>query len=414
MSLRSVLFGSVFRIVAVAVVVLAVVAGGLFAAGVFGQPTVDGVENRFAGVNETTTVIETSIAVDNPNPVGANLSGLSVGYEVRMNDVSMAAGNKTGVSIGAGTSRINTTTRMANERIPAWWASHVRNGERTTLAVDASVHSETLDRTFEAPPVTREVDTDVISQFNSTETRSAGEGQSPTGDPVLYVNETSAHWGTVTDAETPVEATFTVYNPNAYPIVLTQLGYRTTMNEVPVGNGTTEREVLIPPGQQRTIETTVRIDNSRLDEWWVTHLERNQVTDLRIEFSARIEAGGTALSLPLDPLTYTNTIETDIFGNKPADGESGGNGQTTTAGESTTAEDGAGSPTPTETPTPMPTETPTDDGGLLGGDSTETATPSPTPTETATPTPTPTETATPTPTETATPTETTTDDGGLL
>jgi hypothetical protein len=131
----------------------------------------------------------------------------------------------------------------------------------------------------------------------------------------------------------------------------------------------------------------------------VTHLERNQVTELRIDFDARLDLAETTVSVPLDPLTYTETIETDIFGTKPTDP-----GGDSTAGNDTDD----GSTTQTETPsedTETRTETtPTDDDGILG-DGTET-TSAPTPTETATPA----ETTTAT-TETET---TTDDDGGLL
>jgi len=409
MSLRSALFGSKLRIAVVVLVVLGVLGGGLFAAGVLGQPTVETVENRFAGVNDSTTVIETAIVVDNPNPLSANLSGLAVDYEVRMNDLEMATGSKEGVSIGRGTSRIPTRTYMRNERIPAWWVSHVRNGEHTDLTINAAVHSSTIGGTFDAPAVTRDVDTDIISQFNSTETRAVGSERSPSGDAVLYVNETSARWGSVTDAETPIEVSFTVYNPNAYPVAMSRLSFQTTMNDVAVGNGTTDREVVIPPGATETIHTTVNLDNSRLDEWWVSHLERNQVTDLRIDFSARLDLATTTVTLPLDPLTYERTIETDVFGTKPADGAN------STDGTATATSDG-GTATASPSPTSTLAET-TDDGDLLGDDSTGSPTSTGTPPSTSTdaPTSTPTDTPASTPTDTpATTDETTTDDGGLL
>ncbi|MEA5387343.1 hypothetical protein VB773_15395 [Haloarculaceae archaeon H-GB2-1] len=60
-------------------------------------------------------------------------------YTVRMNDVRMATGGRTGLAVDRGNSTMNFTTQMQNERIPAWWYSHVDNGERTEVTVDASV-----------------------------------------------------------------------------------------------------------------------------------------------------------------------------------------------------------------------------------------------------------------------------------
>jgi LEA14-like dessication related protein len=358
------------------------------AAVLFAQPSVSGVDNRFGDVNETTTVVESDLQIRNPNPVGASLGGLTVDYAIDMNGIRMARGTKTGVSLPQGRSSTPMTTSIANERIPSWWVSHVRNGERTELAVNADVHSATLGTSFGAPKVTRTVETDVISAFNATEDRPVGS--SPTGGPLIVVKETSAQWGAVDAAETRIEMRFVVHNPTSFPVPFSELGYRATMNGVAMGNGSTEGAGVIPPGETRTIRATTVLYNEHLDEWWVTHLQNDQVTDLRIDFSARFELPTRTVEIPLDPLTYTRTIETDVFDTRPDDGPTAAdNGTATPAGPSTATpigEDGADG-TPTATPTDdggegtataTPTATPTDDDGLLGGDD---GTPTPTPTD---------------------------------
>ena len=388
--MRALLFGSVRRTATVVTVVLVVAAGGAFAAGVLGAPTVTDVENRFAGVNRTTTTVETDLVVDNPNPVGASLGGVTAEYAVEMNGVRLAEGRKEGVSVDRGTTTLSFASHVANERIPAWWVSHVRNGEHTELTVDATVRSATLGRSFGAPTVTRDVDTDVLSAFNSTEVRPVNADRTFVSDPVLYVNRTSAAWGSVTEATTPLRLAFVVYNPKSYPVGVTELGYDVTMNGVDVGEGATDGGHLIPPRTARTAETTVGIDNDRIDEWWVTHLERNQRTDLRIEFYARLAVGdGPTVRVPLDALTYTETMETDIFGTKNGGGVDGTETATPTSTETPTdgESDGAATPTPDGSTT-------TDHGGLLG-DGTTTQTPVET-------------------TETTAAGGTTTDDGGFL
>ncbi|AZH24876.1 LEA type 2 family protein [Haloplanus aerogenes] len=402
------------RLVTLAVVAVIVTAAIAFF--FLSQPTVAGIDNRFGDVNETTTEIESDLQVRNPNPIGANLGGLTVDYAIDMNGIRMATGTKEGVSIEQGRSTVPMTTTLANERIPTWWVSHIRNGERTTLAVNADVHSSTLGASFGAPKVSRDIETDIISAFNSTEDRPVGS--SPTGGPVLVIRETSAQWGNVSASETNIDMRFVVHNPNSYAVPVSELSYRATMNGIEMGNGTTEDKGVIPPGGTRTIEATTTLNNQHIDEWWVSHLQNDQVTDLRIDFAARVELPTGTMEIPLDALTYSRTIETDIFDNKADDGSSGAGSE-------------SGTTTPTGTPTPTPsddglldgestlTETPSDDGG--------TATPTPTPSDdglldgngTATATPSDEDTATPTTTPTdddgtATPTPTTTDDGGLL
>jgi len=357
------------RVRALIVLALVVVVGiGVaFAVGILGTPSVENVENRFAGVNETTTLIDTDLAVHNPNPIGVRLGGLTVNYTVDLNDIRMASGTKNGVNITTGNSTLGFRTAMDNERIPEWWVTHIRNGERSDLRVHATVTSSLLGQSATFSPVDRPVETDILSAFNSEETRPVNANQPLVSDPVLYVNETGAAWGSVSERQTPIDMQFTVYNPKPAPYTITEIGYTITMNDITVGEGASDREHVIPSEETETIETTTAIRNQNLDEWWVSHLERNQFTDLRIEFYARVELpGGETIRIPLDALTYTETIETDIFGTK-AETEPERGSETTPPDEEGTQEtttstpDGEGTPD-TATPTGTPTET--DDGVL--------------------------------------------------
>lgn len=345
-------------VAAVIMLVLSVV--GAYAVGLVGAPKVVDVENRFGAVNSETTVVETDLIVNNPNPIGVQLGGTTVNYTVAMNDVSMASGERAGLSIAQGNTSLAFSTHMRNEQIPKWWVTHIRNEENTSLHIDARVHSSLLGRTFTVPQ-TRSVETDVIGQFNSTETRPVNASRPLVDDPVLYINRTGATWANVSDAETPIDMELVVYNPKSTPYTITEVGYNITMNDVPVGEGVSDRSYVIEGRSTETLRTQTIIRNDRLDDWWVTHLQNNQVTHLRIDFWARLELPtGTTIRIPLNELTYETEIETDIFGTKNESGSSSsgtppddGSGET-----STTDSDGSvGSPTPTQTRTATPTQT---------------------------------------------------------
>ncbi|WP_135854553.1 LEA type 2 family protein [Halorussus salinus] len=315
-TVKSALLGSKVRVLGTLLLALGVVVGGGLSLGLLGAPSVGGVHNSFGDVTDEETEIRTELVVRNPNPIGINLGGVSVSYDVRMNDVAMANGSKEGVSVGTGNSTVAFSTRMDNDKIPTWWVSHVRNDEETDLRVDATVRSATLGRSVAAPPVEREISTDVVSQFNTTEPRPIDGDLPLVSDPVGYVNETSARWGEVTAAETPIDMRFTVYNAKSLPMAVTEIGYTITMNNVTVGNGSSETGHVIEGHSTETIETQTAIRNGKLDQWWVSHLENDQVTQLRIDFYAELELGGETFRVPLDELTYRKTIETDLFGSK--------------------------------------------------------------------------------------------------
>jgi len=341
MDLRAALFGSTLRIAVTAVLGLSLTVGTAFAVGVFGVPGVVGVENGFGDVTDTTTEIQTDVTVNNPNPIGLRLGGLGVYYQVDMNDVRMATGEKEGIGVGTGNSTLNFTTEMENDRIPPWWVSHIENDERTELTVNATASSGLLGRNASFTPAQRTIETDIISKFNSSETRPVNADTAFVEDPVAYVNRTNATWGAVDRAETPIETEFVVYNPKSYPLTVSEIGYNISMNDIHMGDGETAQTYTIPPGESRTLDASVVMRNENLDEWWVSHLERNQHTDLRIDFYARIELSSTTVNVPLRDMTYEETIDTDFFGNKdaaPTDGSTDGGDDTT---ERTTTDDSA-------------------------------------------------------------------------
>jgi len=379
---RALLFGSRLRAAATVLLGLVVVGAGAFAAGVLGVPAVVDVDNEFGDVNESVTEVETALTVNNPNPVGARLGGVRVNYSVAMNDVTLADGEKRGVGVGAGNSTVNLTTDLRNDRIPAWWVTHVNGGESSRLAVDATVASSTLGRSVSFRPANRAVDTDVLGQFNSSEDQDVDADAPLVSDPVLVVEERNASWGEATSEATPIDLTFRVHNPKAQPVVVSSVGYDIAMNDVDVGDGETEETVTIPGGETREVSFPTTVRTQALDDWWVSHLENDQVTKLTIDFYAELQPPGTdeSVRVPLDGLAYEKTIETDIFGNDGGseaadDGSDEADAATTGTEPTTTVDDDSDDSTTTTTDTPTaPTTTTTTTTTGDGGNETTTTT----------------------------------------
>ncbi|QZP39039.1 LEA type 2 family protein [Halobaculum magnesiiphilum] len=384
---------STVRTVLVVLLVLGGSVGGAFALGVVGAPSVGGVENRFGEVTNETTVIESDLTVRNPNPIGVDLGGVTVDYGVSMNGIAMANGTKEGVSVGAGNTSVPFTTELDNSKIPAWWVSHVRNGEHTELRVDAKATSSTLGRSY-STQVSRDIDTSVIEAFRTDEPKPLNASSPIVSDPVLILERTEAEWGTVNDERTEIGMTLYLHNPKQYPIVVSEIGYDIHMNDVTMGSGEAAKTTTIAPGETVAVEATTAIRTQRLDEWWVSHLRRNQVTDLRMPFYLVIDlsnGGGGEQRIELD--SYQRTVETDVFGTKPAGDGAGSDGSADGAGSDGSADgdgdESDGSDSDDGTATDTPTGTDTSDGGSGDDSTTGTASSTPTATPTATPTSTP-------------------------
>jgi LEA14-like dessication related protein len=359
---KAAFLGTRIRIIGTVVGVIVAALIGSFALGVLGAPAVQEVDNRFGEVRNDTTEIHTDLLVDNPNPIGIQLGNTTVNYTVRMNDVPIAVGGREGLDIETGNSTLPFTTRMDNGQIPAWWVTHVNNDERTVVTINATIRTSILGRHRYDITQEKVIQTAIIGNFNSNETRPVESDDPPPvfSNPVLYVNRTSARWGEATADATPIDMEFLMYNPQTTPFTITELGYEITMNGVPVGEGRTDDITAIPPGTTETVRTRARITNPNLDDWWVTHLRNDQVTNLRIEFYATVSADAVSqdVRVPLDRLTYEETIETDIFGNKNADEDEGP--------ATTPTQPPAGTEsTPTPPMIPDPVDTPTDTDELL-------------------------------------------------
>ncbi|MDS0259001.1 LEA type 2 family protein [Haloarcula sp. S1CR25-12] len=339
--------------------------GGAFAVGLVGTPGVETVENRFTDISANTTTIGTTLTVSNPNPVGVTLGGTAIEYTISMNDVAVASGEKTGIALTRGNSTLDFSTRMRNSEIPPWWTTHIANGERTTVHIDATVSDSLVGEQSFSFTQNRTIQTDILGAFNTTETRPVDANVPFVSDPVLYVNETRGSWDreNLTRSETPLDTEFDVYNPKPVPYTVTRVGYTTYMNDVRVGSGETKRGYFIGPGERETVGVDTRIRTDSLDRWWVSHLQRNQNTELYIDFYLVLEAGGERFRVDLDAIDYEKPIETDIFGTKA----SSPTGNATAGGapsDGSPDEDGGdaaeGTPTPSE-------GTESGDGGLLGG-----------------------------------------------
>jgi LEA14-like dessication related protein len=375
------------RLQSVGIVALVLVGsiGGAFAVGIVGTPGVEAVENRFTDISENTTTIGTTITVSNPNPVGVKLGGTTIDYTISMNDVAMATGEKSGVALSRGNSTLNFSTQMQNVKIPAWWTTHIANGETTRVHIDANVTDSLVGSRSFSFTQNRTIQTDIMGAFNSTETRPVNASTPLVSDPVLYINETHGAWDSddVTQSETPLDIEFDVYNPKPVPYTVTKVGYTTYMNDVRVGSGETEKGYVILPGERETVGIDTLVRNQKLDQWWASHLQRNQQTEMYIDFYLVLEVTGEQVRVDLDAIDYETAIETDIFGNKEsyptgqgtettggASREGGSSNDGSSEGGSTdTADDEGATPSETQTPSEETSteETPTDDGGLLDG-----------------------------------------------
>lgn len=276
------------------------------------RPRVDAVDSEWGTVTDDRTEVETRITVDNPRLLRLGDAAANVSYTVRANDIVLASERDNRVQLAGSESTVLTSTWIDNDRIPTWWTSHINNDETTTVRIEPDV---TVDYAGFSLPAdsgtrTRTVRTDLLEPLRTDQRREVEAA----GRTMLVVEETDARWGDATANRTPVEAEAVVTNPTGIPIPITEIEYAIRLNDVVVGQGVAAERTVIEPDSTRTIETEMVVDNSELDEWWVTHLRNDETSTLTVNFTATVEYAGIRRDVPLDVLSYERTLETDLLG----------------------------------------------------------------------------------------------------
>ncbi|NEU55509.1 LEA type 2 family protein [Halorussus sp. MSC15.2] len=300
--------GKIAAVFAVGLVVSAAGVGAAVSTGVVSPepPTVESVENEWGEVSQERTGIRTDIVVNNPNGVGVpGVAGVS--YDVAMNDVTVASGSSGGLSLSPGRNEVTLRTHIDNEKIPAWWASHINNGEKTTVSVRPSVEAAFLSKSL--PSRDRTFETDMLSSFDSDANQSVTVGDRT----LLTVVGTDASWGQATANRTPLRFSGTVRNPNGAPVTFSKLGYEVSMNDVTVAEGTTNGSVEIAANSTGTIDINSSLDNRKLDEWWVSHIRNDETTTLDVSVFAIEQTDDGTRRVPLPFLSQRVIFETDIL-----------------------------------------------------------------------------------------------------
>ncbi len=299
-----------------AILVIIALIGATIAFGVLAadRPQIESVDNEWGTVTDERTEVETQVVVDNPLLLRVGDAAAAISYTISVNEIVIASERENQVRLAGSTSTVTVSTWIDNDQIPVWWTSHVNRNETTEVRIEPNV---TVDYTATQLPAdrwtyNRTVQTDLLKPLQANQSQQF-EAYDRT---VFVVEETNAQWGNATEDRTPIEAEATVTNPTRLPVPITEIGYTVRLNDIVVGEGVAAEQTVIGPGSTQTIEVNAAIDNSVLDEWWVTHLQNDETSNLTVDFTATLEYAGIQREVPLDFLSYDHTFETDLLGNQ--------------------------------------------------------------------------------------------------
>lgn len=323
------------KLLGIAVVALIVLVVVGYLTGVLGLPTVEVADvGDWGTVSENETTVVTTLQVSNPNPIGVSMAdGFSAEYAVEFNGVGLLSGARDSISIPSGTSTTQLVSTIDNDKIVPWWREYVRNDETIELRATGQAEVNALgSRTIQFPAYEQTVLEDsqpvidalsgAVSSMEGSYARDVGLGT------VGYeIREANATWRNVSEQHTWMNVNVRIHNPGDVPVPLMPDGFRLSAEANDVSLFSAQRgalsaesvdgDALLGPGETRTVTFTVTLSNENVDDWFRSHVERGEKTELTVTPQLVFEVGqtGTEFTIPSQEAgaSYTCQFQTGLL-----------------------------------------------------------------------------------------------------
>jgi len=252
-----------------------------------GKPEIRKISHEWGKVTSSTTEIITKVVVYNPNPVPLPLKDVLT--EIYMNNLKMGEGSALKAEIKANSeSTIVISTKLENGRIPEWWVSHIKNGEKSVMKVKGYLVFDLKIMEFRYPiELSNAMETDILAGLSSNVPQKIDAG------PItLTVKSMKSYWGDVNRDYTEIITLATIYNDNPVPVAISKIHQLVEMNGIRFAEGSSDVAAVIQPKSEATLTFVTKLDNRMLDEWWVSHIENGEKTRIKIVLQPFVEFAG--------------------------------------------------------------------------------------------------------------------------
>ncbi len=104
------------------------------------------------------------------------------------------------------------------------------------------------------------------------------------------IKSISNSWGNISNTTTEITSNITIENDNPFNIIVPRVKVEFTlkMNDIDMAQGSVEN-ISLPQGDT-TIEVTSYLNNTKIPEWWISHITNNETTIIVIEPTVVIDA----------------------------------------------------------------------------------------------------------------------------
>lgn len=268
-------------------------------------------------VNSSSAEVVTTVWVDNPNPLGINISNITVDYTITLNRVPFIRGTRRGVAVQQGNQTLSLRSTLVADNIPRWWASHLSNGEQSMVRARVRIEAGFLPvlPAYEGIVFSMTLPTDLIGMLDGAMQQVQGTYKGPGTTiagvdtrPRIEVRGGSAAWGRTTPQQTELRLTLSLHNPNEYAVPTPESTGEIVMNDITVADWNANdirvvnapRDGKIDPGATRNITFVVIMDNGKIDDWLLSHIRNGEWTDGHVTIRFAVTVGEVTVTMPRD------------------------------------------------------------------------------------------------------------------
>ncbi|AIY90488.1 LEA type 2 family protein [Geoglobus acetivorans] len=249
------------------------------------EPKVTSIDRKWGTVNDDYSELIVGINIDNPLPF---LPLKDVESSIFVNGIQIASGNAEEISAD----RITLSIKIDNDRIRDFWISHLASDEKSTILIKATPVINLFVTEYRYPvEMEQNLETNIFGMnFGDRSITVAGRD-------IFALKNIKAERGRVTSDYTEILVKATAINNAPAKVDIEKLEYKITLNDVVVGQGTAEISRTLKPGESAELQVPIVIDNSKIPEWWVTHVKNGEQTLAKISAKLYIKTAGVSYSL---------------------------------------------------------------------------------------------------------------------
>lgn len=259
------------------------------------QPGIKDVQAHWGEVNDQYSELVANVDINNPLPF---LPLKDVESYVYINGIQIAHGN----AIDIEKDRVVLSIKIENQRIKDMWVSHLQHGENSEMMIKIVPVINLLVFDYRYPiEVSQQLTTNMLGMGFEDQVVSVG------GVDIFAFRDIRLELGKVDNLRTELVVSGTAENNAPVSIDISKIEYSIEMNGITMGKGVEEINLNLKPGEKEKVRVPIYLDNTKLPEWWVTHVKNGEKTTVKVNAKIYVSFMGAEYPIQISQETQFET-----------------------------------------------------------------------------------------------------------